>query len=84
MDITTRKYKFIEQFMKIVSVEKLERFEQLLRKEIPQKKEIVAYTIQGEPLTKEEYIRLIKEADKSINSGDFITVEDLEKEVQNW
>ena len=83
MDITSRKYKFIEEFMKIVNVEKLERFEQLLRSE-KDDKEIVAYTIKGKPLTKKEYIKQIKEADASINAGEYTTVEDLEKEVQNW
>lgn len=46
--------------------------------------EIVAYTIQGKPLSKKEYIKQIKEADASISAGEYTTVEDLEKEVQNW
>ena len=34
MDLAARKYKFIEQFMKIASVEKLEKLEIFLRREL--------------------------------------------------
>ncbi|QMU64846.1 MAG: hypothetical protein GKR88_11460 [Flavobacteriaceae bacterium] len=46
--------------------------------------EIVAYTVQGQPLNKKEYIRQIKEADAEIDKGEYITVEDLEKESAGW
>lgn len=46
--------------------------------------DIVAYTIQGKPLTQKEYVQQIKDADVSVSAGEYITVEDLEKEVQNW
>lgn len=83
MDIISRKYKFIEEFMKIMSIEKLERFEELLRTE-NDNKEIVAYTIHCEPLSKKDFVKDIKNADASISAGEYTTVEDLEKEVQNW
>lgn len=54
------------------------------KKSSTSEKDIVAYTIKGEPLTKEKYIQQIKEADASISAGEYTTVEDLEKEVQNW
>jgi hypothetical protein len=34
MDLASRKYKFIEQFMKIASVEKIERLEKFFKKEM--------------------------------------------------
>ena len=34
MDLAARKYKFIEQFMKIVSVEKMEKLEKFFKKEM--------------------------------------------------
>ena len=37
MDLVSRKYKFIEQFMKIASVEKMERLERFFKKEILEK-----------------------------------------------
>ncbi|OEK07289.1 hypothetical protein A8C32_17780 [Flavivirga aquatica] len=48
------------------------------------KDEIVAYTVQGEPLTKKEYIKKVKDADASIDAGRYTTLEDLEKEMRNW
>ena len=47
-------------------------------------KDIVAYTVKGKPITKKEYIQQVKDADKSITAGNYTTVEDIEKEVQNW
>lgn len=46
--------------------------------------DIIAYTISGEPLTKEMYIQKIKEAEKRIDEGNFTTHEDLLKEMQSW
>ena len=83
MDLTSRKYKFIEQFMKIMNAQKIKRLEKVLHAEM-EEEEIVAYSIKGEALTRSEYIRQIKEADASISEGQFTTVEDLEKEVQKW
>lgn len=46
--------------------------------------DIIAYTVQGQPLNRKEYVRQIKEAEDQIERGEFITVQDLEKEAQNW
>ena len=46
--------------------------------------EIVAYDIKGNPITKEQYIKMVHEADERISSGKFTTMEDLEKEIENW
>ena len=48
------------------------------------KNEIVAYTINGEPLTKEMYVKKVKDADVSVEAGRYTTMDDLEKEMQNW
>jgi hypothetical protein len=47
-------------------------------------KEVVAHTISDYPIDKEEYINMVKEADKRIASGKYTTMEDLEKEIENW
>ena len=46
--------------------------------------DIVAYTVTGEPLTKQQYNEELLMAEKEIENGDFISQEDLEKESQNW
>ena len=45
---------------------------------------IVGYTSKGEPITKIELQERVKTASKRVNSGDFISHEELEKEVENW
>ncbi|MGJ8743365.1 hypothetical protein [Polaribacter sp.] len=45
---------------------------------------IVGYTIDGKPLTKETYIQKVKEAEKSMEEGHFITSEDLKKKMASW
>ena len=43
-------------------------------------KDIVAYSVSGEPLTKEMYIQRIKKAEK----GKFISSEKLKKKMLSW
>ena len=45
---------------------------------------IVGYTSKGEPITKIELQERVKAASKRVKSGDFISHEELEKEVENW
>lgn len=45
---------------------------------------IVGYTPKGEPITKNELQERVKAASKRVKSGDFISHEELEKEVENW
>jgi hypothetical protein len=42
--------------------------------------DIVAYSVNGEPLTKEMYIQKVKEAEK----GTFISSEQLQKKILSW
>jgi hypothetical protein len=83
MDLTTRKNIFKERFDQIKDKDLVERFEKFLEIQLSRNK-IVAYTIQGEPLTKEMYIEKVKNSLKSVNSGNFTNVENLEKESENW
>jgi len=76
MDIQTRKLAFIEEFIKIQSEKLIARFETILKdsKENSEVDEIVAYSVQGEPLTKEQYIERVRKA----GSGELTSAEDLE------
>jgi hypothetical protein len=82
MDLTARKKKFIERFKQITNVEKLKRLEDLLQSEMQE--DTVAYTVSGEPLSKTDYIKRVKNANKAIDDGHFTTAEDLEKEIKGW
>ena len=46
--------------------------------------DIVAYTVNEEPLSKQAYIKKIKDAEKRIEKGQFTTHEDLENEMKDW
>ena len=62
MDLTTRKNKFKERFDGIMDSNLLERFEVFLDMQLS-KTEIIAYTVQGDPLTKEMYNEKVKNAE---------------------
>ncbi len=84
MDLAARKNKFIEQFMKLTSLKKIRRLEEVLHSEMNEGEEIVAHTVTGEPLTREQYLEDLKEAEAEIERGEFITHEELKKEVRTW
>ena len=46
--------------------------------------EIVAYSVEGKPLTKLDYKSELNDAVSEIKSGKFITQENLEIESENW
>jgi hypothetical protein len=81
MDLATRKHKFIEQFEKIKDANIIERFETFLNKEL-NKKEIVAYSITGDPISKKEYIKRNEAAVKSYKKGDFKTQKEILEKYQ--
>lgn len=37
-----------------------------------------------EPMTKEEFVASIREAKEQIDRGEYITIEDLEREMEEW
>ena len=49
-----------------------------------QENEIVSYTVNGNPLTRNQYKIELTKAVEEINSGKFISQEDLEKESESW
>lgn len=46
--------------------------------------DIVGYEVDGTPITKENLIERVRSASKRVKSGDFITQEEIEKEIENW
>lgn len=49
-----------------------------------QENEIVSYTVNGNPLTRNQYKIELTKAIEEINSGKLISQEDLEKESESW
>ena len=78
MDLATRKYRFIEQLMKIRNSEKIEKLEELMSSLISED-EIIGFASDGSPLSIEGYRTKIKESEASYKSGAFISQDDIEK-----
>lgn len=49
-----------------------------------QENDIVAYTIDGKPLTRVAYKEELQEAKTEIKKGEYTSQEDLEKESSDW
>ena len=45
---------------------------------------IIAYTIEGKPLTRELFLREILDSSNEAKSGNYTTDEDLEEEMRSW
>ena len=78
MDIAARKMELVDWLLHINDESKLKK---IIALKSVLDKEVVAHTISGYPVDKEEYINMIKEADERISSGKFTTIEDLEIEI---
>jgi len=48
------------------------------------KEEIVGYRPDGSPITQQDLIDRVKLASQQVKAGNYITQEDLEKEIENW
>jgi len=55
------------------------KMDELLEEEM-----IMGYTVEGKPLTKVLYNLRLQKAEEQLNSGEFITQEELEAESDNW
>jgi hypothetical protein len=79
MDLQVVKIDVLQKIMNVSKISLLDKINDILDKEV-----IVGYTTDGEPLTKEAYNARLLLAEKQIASGNYISQEDLEKEVENW
>jgi hypothetical protein len=78
MDVAARKMELVDWLLHINDESKLKK---ILALKSVLDKEVVARTVSGYPVDKEEYINRIEEADERISSGKYTTIEDLEKEI---
>ena len=75
MNIDTEKLRVIEQLMQ---VDDLTVLKELL------KNYAVGYQSDGQPILPEDVIRRAQTSDEAIEKGDVISLDDLEKEAENW
>ena len=79
MENETTKLKVLQKLMNVQQDTLLEKVDQLLDKEMT-----VAYTSEGEPLTKEAYDARLRKAEEQLRNGEHFDQDDVEKEAENW
>ena len=45
---------------------------------------IVGYNVDGTPITQQDLRKSVRAASKRVKSGDYLTQEEVEKEIENW
>ena len=45
---------------------------------------IVGYNVDGTPITQQDLRKRVRAASKRVKSGDYLTQEEVEKEIENW
>ena len=81
MDIAAKKIELTDWLLHITDESKIKKNNCT---KIGVREEAVAHTISGYPVDKEEYVNMVKEADERISSGNYTTIEDLEREIEKW
>ena len=79
MNIQAAKLDIVQKILTVETESIIEKINKILDKEM-----IVAYTVDGNPLTKDAYNKRLQKAEAQIESGDYLTQEELEKESENW
>lgn len=74
MDIAAKKEELMDWLLHINDETKLKK---IIALKSVLDKEVVAHTVSGYPVDKEEYIQMVKEADERISYGKYTTIEDL-------
>jgi predicted Zn-dependent protease len=46
--------------------------------------ENVGFTVDGNPITKEDLKKRVKKASERVKSGDYISQDEVDEEVKNW
>ena len=81
MNIQAEKLLLIEQLLQVQDVSVIQQISELLRKSY---NPIVGYEANGKPITQEDFIRKIEHAEKEYNSGNYQSIDEIERESEDW
>jgi hypothetical protein len=81
MDIQAEKLLLIEQILRTNDMCVLTDIREYLSKTY---NPIVGYEPDGTPITQQEFIKMIEEAEKEVEQGNYQTIEEVEKEARDW
>lgn len=79
MSLQTVKIDVMQKLLSVSTEALLEKINKILDNEM-----IVAYTVEGKPLTQKAYNKRLQKAEQQIKLGNYITQKELEKESENW
>jgi len=49
-----------------------------------EKTKIIGFDVEGKPINQKELVHRVKAASNRVKSGNFISGEEVEKEIENW
>lgn len=81
MDIQAEKLLLIEQLLRVRDVRVMEQVRELLNKE---SNPIVGYEADGRVITLHDFIKKIEQAEKEYESGNYQSIDEVEKESEAW
>lgn len=81
MDIQAEKLLLIEQLLRIRDERVIEQLRELLKEE---NNPVVGYETDGRPITQQDFIRKIEQAEEEYEQGNYQTIEKFEKESESW
>lgn len=82
MDIQATKLELVKQLINVKKASVLKKIKEILLNN--ERDDTVAYSIKGNPLTKKQFKQELLEAEQEIARGEFISHQDLKREIQTW
>jgi hypothetical protein len=79
MDIQAAKIDLVKKILSVKTESIIEKLNQILEKEM-----IVGYTVEGKPLTKKAYNKMLEKGEQDVLNGRVTSSEELKKEMKNW
>ena len=79
MDVQLKKIHFVKEFLRLNNEQTINKLELLLKSE---KKRM--YSREPEPMSLDEFNRIIDNAENDSNEGRIVDSRDLKKDVQSW
>jgi len=84
MSVEARKFRLIEWLTSLRDMASLEHVEQIRKAQQADMQRIVGTHPGGKPITKAELLASVEQAEREIDAGLLISLEDLDKESENW
>jgi ribulose bisphosphate carboxylase small subunit len=81
MDIQAEKLQLIEELARIQDAQIIKQIKQLLKKAY---NPIAGYNSNGQSITQRDFIQQLEQAEKEYKSGNYQTIDEVEKESETW